>query len=235
MADQETHANNVAQAEQQPTQSVAVENASIEEGKTNDQENDSMKTVFHDREHYNVKHPLQNTWTLWFDNPGKKANVTSWSQNLNEVVSVSTVEDFWGVYNNVAKVNHLEISSNYHFFKKGVRPEWEDPANSKGGKFSIQLPRNRTGEGVNEYWLQMLLAVIGEQYKYEDEICGAVVSVRKVFYRIALWIKTSDNGDIVKTIGTQIKEFLSVPSNIKVEFTPHGDSATKSSPNRIII
>jgi translation initiation factor 4E len=57
---------------------------------------DQVTTVFHDRINYTVKHPLQNTWTLWFDNPGKKANSQSWSQNLKEIVSMDAVEDFWG-------------------------------------------------------------------------------------------------------------------------------------------
>jgi translation initiation factor 4E len=26
-------------------------------------------TVFHDKENFNVKHPLQNKWTLWFTKP----------------------------------------------------------------------------------------------------------------------------------------------------------------------
>jgi translation initiation factor 4E len=65
-----------------------TENITTEEG--------GLKTVFHDSKNYNVKHPLQNTWTLWFDNPGKKANAASWSQNLKEIVNVDTVEDFWG-------------------------------------------------------------------------------------------------------------------------------------------
>ena len=28
-----------------------------------------LKTVFHDRENFNVKHPLMNAWTLWFTKP----------------------------------------------------------------------------------------------------------------------------------------------------------------------
>lgn len=60
------------------------------------------------------------------------------------------------VHNNIVKVNHLEISSNYHVFKKGIRPEWEDAANANGGKFSIQFPRNRTGEAINDYWLNLV-------------------------------------------------------------------------------
>lgn len=30
---------------------------------------DNVKTVFHDKENFNVKHPLQNKWTLWFTKP----------------------------------------------------------------------------------------------------------------------------------------------------------------------
>ncbi|KAI7906403.1 translation initiation factor eIF 4e-like domain-containing protein [Cokeromyces recurvatus] len=205
------------------------------ESPSEQQNDESLKTVFHDPKNYNVKHPLQNTWTLWFDNPGKKANAASWSQNLKEIVDVNTVEDFWGVHNNIVKVNHLEISSNYHVFKKGIRPEWEDPANANGGKFSIQFPRNRTGEAINDYWLNLILTMLGEQFKYEDEICGAVVSVRRVFYRVALWIKSSEKNETTETIGRQLKEFLNLNSSLVVEFTPHGDSAAKSGENKFTI
>ncbi|CEP09162.1 hypothetical protein [Parasitella parasitica] len=194
-----------------------------------------VKTVFHDPKNYNVKHPLQNTWTLWFDNPSKKPNAASWSENLKQIVSVNTVEDFWGVYNNIVKVNHLEVTTNYHIFKKGIRPEWEDPANAKGGKFSIQFPRNRTSETINERWLNLILHMLGEQFKYEDEICGAVVSVRKVFYRIALWIKSSEKNERIETIGRQLKGVLSVEKPVVVEFIPHGDSASKSGEKRFTI
>jgi translation initiation factor 4E len=144
---------------------------------TKSSEDDQPITIFHDRMNYNVKHPLHNEWTLWFDNPGKKANVQSWSQNLKEIVTFKTIEDFWAyvesfldsilfskhfevltfvplrVFNNIVKVSRLDISSNYHLFKKGVRPEWEDPANEHGGKFSVQFPKNRTGEAINDLWL----------------------------------------------------------------------------------
>lgn len=55
-----------------------------------------MRTVFNDPVNFNVKHPLFNAWTLWFDNPGKKANTASWSQNLKELITFDSVEEFWG-------------------------------------------------------------------------------------------------------------------------------------------
>lgn len=30
---------------------------------------DDTVTVFHDKDNFNVKHPLQNKWTLWFTKP----------------------------------------------------------------------------------------------------------------------------------------------------------------------
>lgn len=36
-------------------------------------------TVFHDKDNFNVKHPLQNKWTLWFTKPpsGKVCGIGS--------------------------------------------------------------------------------------------------------------------------------------------------------------
>lgn len=58
---------------------------------------DEIKTVFHDVNNFNVKHPLMNQWSLWFTKPpsGKGDN---WNDLLKEVVSFDTVEEFWGVY-----------------------------------------------------------------------------------------------------------------------------------------
>lgn len=46
-----------------------------------------------------------------------------------------------------------------------------------------------------------MLACIGEAFEYENEVCGAVVSVRKAFFRIALWTRSSDNQEMAISIG----------------------------------
>jgi translation initiation factor 4E len=38
-------------------------------GETDLKDNDKPVTVFHDKDNFNVKHPLQNKWTLWFTKP----------------------------------------------------------------------------------------------------------------------------------------------------------------------
>ncbi|CAG8499291.1 1076_t:CDS:2 [Ambispora leptoticha] len=191
-----------------------------------------MRTVFSDPVNYNVKHPLFNAWTLWFDNPGKKASQNTWSQNLKEMITFDSVEEFWGVYNNIVKSSDLASGSNYHLFKQGIKPMWEDPINEKGGKWVIQFHRSRIGEEINNLWLYTMLACIGESFDFPDEICGAVVSVRKIFYRISLWTRTSNNIEMTKTLGRQLKSTLGLPANQTLEFQAHSDSIKSGNPNK---
>ncbi|KAI8644162.1 translation initiation factor eIF 4e-like domain-containing protein [Parasitella parasitica] len=176
---------------------------------------------------YSVKHPLQNIWTLWFDSLEKKANAQSWADSLQKIIEIDTVEDFWCAFNNVAKINHLPPNSNYHLFKQGIRPEWEDEANAKGGKFCIKLPKNKTGDAINNYWMYLLLAVIGEQLATEHEVCGAVISVRKTLNKIALWVKTCDDEKKIEEISNQLRATLKLSEDIPIEFIAHDESPAK--------
>lgn len=58
---------------------------------------DEQITVFHNPDNFNVKHPLQHKWTLWFTKPptGKGDN---WNDLLKEIITFNSVEEFWGVY-----------------------------------------------------------------------------------------------------------------------------------------
>merc|ERR1711973_666754 len=49
-----------------------------------------------------MKHPLQNAWTLWFF---KNDKTRTWEENQRPITTVTTVEDFWSLY------NHIEVAS----------------------------------------------------------------------------------------------------------------------------
>ncbi|KAI8955020.1 translation initiation factor eIF 4e-like domain-containing protein [Xylaria longipes] len=211
---------------------------------------DQLVTVFHDKDNFNVKHPLQNKWTLWFTKPssGKGDN---WNDLLKEVITFDSVEEFWGIYNNIAPVSELAMKSDYHLFKEGVRPEWEDIQNKHGGKWSYQFKDKRSID-INDLWLQTMMAAIGETLEDEDdgEVMGVVVNVRKAFFRIGVWTRTigksipgRGDGDvaggkgrspekgqkILLAIGQRFKETLDLPASESVEFSGHTDSAHSGS------
>ncbi|OLL24746.1 Eukaryotic translation initiation factor 4E-1 [Neolecta irregularis DAH-3] len=188
-------------------------------------------TVFHDPENFNLKHPLINKWTLWYTKPpSQKGGVgENWAELLKEVITFDSVEEFWGVYNNIAKTSELAHKSDYHLFKAGVRPEWEDPQNKNGGKWSYQFKSQRLQ--VDELWLHAMLGAIGETLEREndDEVMGVVVNVRRGFCRIGLWTRTCDRKDALLKIGEKFRELLKLPEQEKLEFSVHANAAHSGS------
>eukprot|EP00929_Paragymnodinium_shiwhaense_P098963 TRINITY_DN604_c0_g1_i3.p2 TRINITY_DN604_c0_g1~~TRINITY_DN604_c0_g1_i3.p2 ORF type:complete len:130 (+),score=36.57 TRINITY_DN604_c0_g1_i3:222-611(+) len=57
-------------------------------------------------------------------------------------------------------------------FKDGIAPEWEHPANSKGGHFQIQLKPAVGGAQIDEYWNNTVLGMIGGTLEPSDIITG---------------------------------------------------------------
>jgi translation initiation factor 4E len=57
-----------------------------------------LVSIFDDRINFNVKHPLQCRWTLWYDDATMlKANPKlNWDENLKQVLTIESIEDFWG-------------------------------------------------------------------------------------------------------------------------------------------
>ncbi|KAJ1983544.1 eukaryotic translation initiation factor 4E [Dimargaris cristalligena] len=191
------------------------------------QDQQPMKTIFNDPHDFDVKHPLQNAWTLWYDNPTKRTNTNTWSQNLREIITFSTVEDFWGAHNNINRATDIPAGANYHLFKEGIKPMWEDVANEHGGRWVVQLPRKPAE--ANTLWLYALLALIGETFENEDDICGVVFACRRSQFRISLWTRIADNQEICENIGRQLRASLNIPTQIKMEFSEHnsGDNGPK--------
>ncbi|GAA5839378.1 hypothetical protein JCM11251_003963 [Rhodosporidiobolus azoricus] len=194
-------------------------------------ENDAHKTVFHSATDFTVKHPLYAPWTLWFDSASKQDKAKSWDDALSEVVSFQSVEDFWGLYNNIIPPSLLSANSNYYLFKEGIKPAWEDVANAQGGKWSVQLPRGKYTEQIDSFWLYTMLAAIGETFEtpytpptssesdpspasaptplpstFTNEICGVIVSARKAFFRINIWTRSSSSSSSQGVSEEEVKE-----------------------------
>jgi translation initiation factor 4E len=88
----------------------------------------------------------------------------------------------------------LPYTSEYHLFKTGVRPIWEDPTNINGGKWILKLKK---GTGSIP-WESLLLAIIGGEFgnSLDDEVVGAVISIRREADIISVWNKQGSNGAI---------------------------------------
>eukprot|EP01087_Luapelamoeba_hula_P007188 TRINITY_DN1746_c0_g1_i1.p1 TRINITY_DN1746_c0_g1~~TRINITY_DN1746_c0_g1_i1.p1 ORF type:complete len:211 (-),score=23.77 TRINITY_DN1746_c0_g1_i1:231-863(-) len=173
-------------------------------------------------------HPLEHEWTFWYDKRlgggagmRVKGERHAYESNLKEIGTFGTVEDFWRHYNYMVKPSLLENNSNYHFFKKGVKPMWEDPLNVRGGKWIIQLKKNK-GQ-LDARWENMVLGMVGETLEVESEVCGAVVSRRKNGDKIALWLRGTSEVPIT-SVGRKIKEQLGIGPEEEIAYQIHADA-----------
>lgn len=177
---------------------------------------------------FSVKHPLQNAWTIWYDNPQKRTNQASWGDHLKKITTFSTVEDFWRVFNNLKPASTLAQGSNYHIFKEYIEPKWEDAANSKGGKWTFTIPPKSRGSALDQMWLWTVLACIGETFLSPDDVCGLVVSVRKAGDRVQIWTRDATNEQACRDIGRSLKDALELPDSTVIGYQSHADSMKKS-------
>ncbi|KAK3011295.1 hypothetical protein RJ639_011470 [Escallonia herrerae] len=145
-----------------------------------------------------VSHPLEYSWTFWFDSQAAaKSRQIPWGSLLRPIYTFSTVEEFWGyryrsllfVYNNIHHPSKLTHGIDFYCFKHKIEPKWEDPVCANGGNWTMTFSRGKS----DNCWLYTLLAMIGEQFDHGDEICGAVVNVRNRQEKIALWTKNATN------------------------------------------
>lgn len=158
-----------------------------------------------------ITHPLEHSWTFWFDSPAAKAKVTGddWGSSLRSIYTFSSVETFWGLYNNIHHPSKLPMKADLYCFKHKITPKWEDPVCANGGKWTMSFSKPKSDVS----WLYTLLAMIGEQFDHGDEICGAVVNVRPKI-KISVWTKNAANESAQISIGKQWKEFLDYSESI---------------------
>jgi len=174
-----------------------------------------------------VKHPLQNKWALWFF---KNDKLKSWANNLRQITTFDTVEDFWAVYNHIQLASKLGLGCDYSLFKDGIRPMWEDEKNRLGGRWLVNINKNQRQTELDRLWLETLLCLIGEAFADDsDQVCGAVVNIRHKGDKLAVWTGIADdNTDAVMKIGKTFKERLTLNVKSTISYEKHLDTANKT-------
>lgn len=140
-------------------------------------------------------HFLRHSWVFWYRPPISKSNgYLEYEKTLHAMAGFDNIEDFFTVYRHLKRPSTLPLVSDYHLFKKGIRPVWEDDENKKGGKWIVRLKK-----GVaDRYWEDLLFAIVGDQFaEASEDVCGAVLSVRNGEDILSIWTR-NDGGRVLK-------------------------------------
>lgn len=191
--------------------------------------NDDKSTIVSQEEFKNI-HPLSHEWSFWYLKPAvaNDPNV-NWSDLLHEIVTVDSVEHFWGAFKSMPDLVQLPLRSDMGIFRKGLRPEWEDPAFSKGGKWTCQL-RVSDEADVDTKWENVVLSLIGGLLDGESEdgvALGAFALARKGVIKIQLWVNTDAQGSI--EAAKKFKTALQLHEHKKIEYQPFNEEKNPDS------
>jgi len=160
----------------------------------------------------------------------KKAPNKSYEDNTSTLGTVHTAEEFWQLYVHLRRpVDDRPTACDYHVFREGIRPMWEDEANINGGKWIVRL---RKGVAAR-YWEDVLLAILGGQFRVGgDEICGAVLSVRYQEDLLSIWNKSADSRRVCMQIRDTLRNVMGLPVDAVMEYKKHTDSMRDNSSYR---
>ncbi|XP_075507370.1 eukaryotic translation initiation factor NCBP-like [Primulina tabacum] len=166
-------------------------------------------------------HPLKHKFVFWYTRltPGVRSQ-TAYEDNIKKVVDFSTVEYFWVCYCHLARPSTLPSPTDLHLIKDGIRPLWEDSANCNGGKWIIRFKKAVSGL----FWEDLVLALIGDQLDYGDNICGAVLSIRFNEDILSVWNRNASDNQAVMGLRDSIKRHLKIPHTYVMEYKPHDAS-----------
>ncbi|RKP37217.1 translation initiation factor eIF 4e-like domain-containing protein [Dimargaris cristalligena] len=170
-------------------------------------------------------HPLQFTWVFWFMHRAPGQKIVNYESAMKKIASFSSIENFWAVYCHLRRPHELPTISDYHLFKQGVRPVWEDDVNKNGGKWIVRLKKGI----ASRYWEDLVLAVIGDQFDVGNDICGAVLSIRNSEDILSLWNSSAQDGRINLRIRDTVKRILNLPADTIMEYKAHNDSMKDNS------
>ena len=101
--------------------------------------------------------PFKYAWGFYHD---KHSNSDNYEGRLTLMKdNIITVKPFWEVLNSFP-LNRLQLKDSVHFFKRGVKPVWEDPRNVKGGAWTFRVPKAQ----AEAFWKEVLMMAVGEQF-----------------------------------------------------------------------
>mmetsp|Transcript_17205 Transcript_17205/g.49158 ORF Transcript_17205/g.49158 Transcript_17205/m.49158 type:complete len:235 (-) Transcript_17205:240-944(-) len=167
--------------------------------------------------------PLKTPWTLW-------EQVATGSYSTSKVCTFHTAQQFWSVWNGVPQPSELLENKRFFreqtngpplsidalmIFREGIEPQWEDEANAKGGHFQIQLKPPSGGGLIDEYWNNLVLAMIGETMDCGHHVTG-VRLVDKLSgkgkvtdaIRLELWYHSKATDAEIKTLRKSVEKIL---------------------------
>jgi len=168
---------------------------------------------------------LEHTWSLWYDlQPKKGLLVEDYRKLLQKVGDFNSISSFWSTWHNLFQ-NLPDQVCNFQVFKEGIEPIWEHERNINGGKWVITRATDSSVENNIKDWLSLVLSMIAGGLGSEEDICGAVLSIRNWGISITVWNRDSTNMEQIREVSDKLRILLNLD---RIYYQPHQASLKRN-------
>jgi len=161
---------------------------------------------------------LNSSWSLWYDlQPKRGLQLEDYRKLLQKVGTFDTISGFWNSWNQLFQNIPDQVCS-FQVFKEGVGPIWEHESNIHGGKWVITKgSESQVNDNIKD-WLALVLSMIAGGLGFDEDLCGAVLSIRTWGISITIWNKDSTNVHQITDVSEKLKALLGIE---QVRYQPH--------------
>lgn len=135
-------------------------------------------------------HLLEHSWNVWTH----YINDSDWSQNsYGNIHSIKSIEELVAFHETIILSEQVLRKYMLFFMKENILPMWEDESNRHGGCFWFKIPLDH----IQLNWKTILYSISGNTIsnnpQFRIDISGIVLSPKKHYYIIQIWMKTRDH------------------------------------------
>lgn len=160
-------------------------------------------------------HYVYSFWTF-FKRDAKEKSLNEFQNELQKVVDVLSLDEFWGIYKHLKRPSSLDKNNEIMLFRNNIKPYWEDSKNKGGGRVIIPLKKDAY---ANKLWEELLVLFIHNP-KEIRKVTGVVLNAKSTESLISVWTKA-----LAPNAKTEIRDYfvnaLNIPGDIKVTYKDH--------------
>ena len=161
---------------------------------------------------------LSCTYTLWVQDLSKKETKTDFNfeEQIKPTVDIKTVKDFCNFFVSLRKPKDIHSGADIYFFKTGIKPMWEDPANKGGGKFFLHIKKSF----ATKLWENLLFSLVSEEIPEMKFVNGIILKIHRLEVVFYIWTREIPvpTQEVLKN---WVKTTVGLSPKIKLEFKKH--------------
>ena len=125
---------------------------------------------------------LSDEWNLYYHDPNDKDYS---EQSYINLITIKTANDFWDIFDVIKKEKWT--TGMFFLMRKGYRPLWDAPENTKGGIWTKKVDMQET----YDVFLDCMVHVLAERLLKQNNDCivGVSISPKANFHILKYWNK----------------------------------------------